>query len=110
MFRRRQQQYTGDEFVRYFAGRVEDERIPAVVYEQVRSTAKAQFVSPFESLAEHHGIAGSDLDELVQSILAELGLQSTKSDHFGERPDVRTIEGLVLLVDFAYRLEKNHSV
>jgi hypothetical protein len=59
-----------------------------------------------ESLNDYHRICGSDLDELVKKILGELGISLEVEQYFADRPDVRTIEGLVLLVDFAFRTAK----
>ncbi len=57
-----------------------------------------------EDLYRDHGIVEEDLEELIQSILSAVGLPGESCDYFGERPDVRTIEGIVMLVDFADRL------
>ena len=106
MFRKKHQQYTRDEFIRFFAIRVVNESITGTVYDYVRQVTRTRFIAPFEDLHQDHGIAEDDLDELVQSILDSLGLRSDSSDHLQDRPAVRTIDGLVMLIDFAYRLER----
>lgn len=109
MFPRKHQRLTYDEFGRYFAGRILNEQVAFAVYEGVRTAAKVQHLSPLETLSGAHRISGSDLDELVVVILKELGISLPNADDLCKRPNVETIEGLVLFVDFAYRLHAGGS-